>query len=107
MGPIRRSVGSNPRQRPGVSSEPAAGRRGRQERGDGADAGEQDRGGRLARDLEETAAPSSFAEVCAAVEQVEGVRFRQLFEALPRRAASADDALAQVLTLARQRVPGQ
>src|SRR5262245_23115501 len=61
----------------------------------------------LGQDLAETAAPTSFAEVCAAVEQVEGVRFRELLAALPQRAASADDALAQVLALARQQAPGR
>jgi hypothetical protein len=61
----------------------------------------------LGRDLAEAAAPTSFADVCAAVERVEGVRFRELFAALPQRAASADDALAQVLALARQQAPGQ
>jgi tetratricopeptide (TPR) repeat protein len=61
----------------------------------------------LSRDLAETAAPTSFAEVCAAVERVEGVRFRELFAALPQRAGSADDALAQVLALARQQAHDQ
>jgi tetratricopeptide (TPR) repeat protein len=56
----------------------------------------------LGRALAETAAPTSFVDVCAAVKQVEGVRFRELFAALPQRAASADDALAQVLELATQ-----
>jgi hypothetical protein len=65
----------------------------------------------LGRDLAETAAPTSFAELFAAVERVEGVRLRELFAALPRRAASADDALAQVLAqvlaLARQASPAR
>jgi hypothetical protein len=61
----------------------------------------------LGQDLAETAAPTSFADVCAAVERVEGVRFRELFAALPQRAASGNNALAQVLALARQQAPGQ
>jgi hypothetical protein len=60
----------------------------------------------LGRELAETAAPTSFAEVCADVERVEGVRFRELFAALPQRAVSGDDALAQVLALARQQAHG-
>jgi hypothetical protein len=61
----------------------------------------------LGQELAETAAPASFAELCAAVERVEGVRFRELFESLPQRAASPEDALAQVLALARQQAHGQ
>jgi hypothetical protein len=57
--------------------------------------------------MAETAGPISFAAVCAAVERVEGVRFRELFATLPQRAASGDDALAQVLALVRQQAPGQ
>ena len=47
--------------------------------------------------------PADFAALCAIVEQVEGVRFRDLFERLPNeRAADGDAALQQVLALARQ-----
>jgi tetratricopeptide (TPR) repeat protein len=59
----------------------------------------------LGQELAEIAAPTSFAELCAAVERVDGVRFRELIAALPQRAASPDDALAQVLALARQATP--
>jgi tetratricopeptide (TPR) repeat protein len=42
--------------------------------------------------------PRNFDEVCAAVEQVEGVRFRDLFSRLPTtRAATGDEALQKVL----------
>ncbi len=45
--------------------------------------------------------PSNFAALCQVVEQVEGVRFAELFETLPKdRAATGDEALAQVLALA-------
>ncbi len=47
--------------------------------------------------------PTNFAALCEIVEQVEGVRFRELFEQLPKdRAADGDAALRQVLALARQ-----
>ncbi|MFO1432110.1 MAG: hypothetical protein U1F76_18530 [Candidatus Competibacteraceae bacterium] len=52
--------------------------------------------------------PANFAALCETVEQVEGVRFRELFERLPKdRAATGDEALQQVLTLARQVQPVQ
>lgn len=41
-------------------------------------------------------APPSFAEVVAAVEAVEGVRFAALFERLPRRLPDGDAAIAAV-----------
>jgi len=44
--------------------------------------------------------PESFDELCRMVEAVEGVRFRELFERLPRRAATGDEALREVLRLA-------
>ena len=61
----------------------------------------------LARDLADFIAspplPADFAALCAIVEQVEGVRFRDLFERLPKdQAADGDAALQQVLALARQ-----
>jgi len=46
--------------------------------------------------------PASFDELCRIVEAVEGVRFRELFERLPRRAASGDEALREVLRLAQE-----
>lgn len=46
--------------------------------------------------------PDSFDELCCMVEAVEGVRFRELFERLPRRAASGDEALREVLRLAQE-----
>jgi tetratricopeptide (TPR) repeat protein len=45
--------------------------------------------------------PASFDEVCALVEQTEGVRFRELFSRLPQRAASGDEALQAILEMAR------
>ena len=42
----------------------------------------------------------SFEELCRIVEQVEGVRFRELFEKLPKDAAeSGDEALQKVLEM--------
>jgi len=46
--------------------------------------------------------PASFDELCRMVEAVEGVRFRELFERLPRRAASGDEALWEVVRLAQE-----
>ncbi len=47
--------------------------------------------------------PADFAALCATVDQVEGVNFATLFNRLPKtRAATGDDALRQVLELARQ-----
>jgi tetratricopeptide (TPR) repeat protein len=46
--------------------------------------------------------PDDFAEMCRLVEAVEGVRFRELFESLPRRAATGDAALAAVLQALRR-----
>jgi len=45
--------------------------------------------------------PAGFDQVCAVVERTEGVRFRELFERLPRRDESGDEALRAVLDLAR------
>jgi hypothetical protein len=45
--------------------------------------------------------PASFDELCRLVEQTEGVRFRDLFSRLPRRAAAGDEALRTVLEMAR------
>ena len=45
--------------------------------------------------------PADFAALCAAVEEVEGVKFAALFDRLPKsRAATGDEALRQVLALA-------
>jgi hypothetical protein len=46
--------------------------------------------------------PDDFDELCRLVEAVEGVRFRELFERLPRRAATGDEALAAVLQGAQE-----
>lgn len=56
----------------------------------------------LAAFAEEPPLPKSFAELCALVEQIEGVRLREVFEAPPRRATTGDEALAQVLRLAQE-----
>ncbi len=45
-------------------------------------------------------APPAFAEVADAVQELPGVKFRQLFDRLPRRAAGGDAALAEVWKLA-------
>ena len=50
--------------------------------------------------------PADFAALCATADQVEGVDFAALFDRLPKtRAATGDDALRQVLELARQQPP--
>jgi tetratricopeptide (TPR) repeat protein len=49
--------------------------------------------------------PASFDELCRLVDQTQGVRFRELFSRLPRRAASGDDALRTVLEMARPSEP--
>jgi hypothetical protein len=65
----------------------------------------------LSRDLAsftpgEAPLPADFAALCATVDQVEGVDLASLFNRLPRtRAATGDDALRQVLELARQLPP--
>jgi len=46
--------------------------------------------------------PNDFAELCRLVEAVEGVHFRELFERLPRRAATGDAALAAVCQSAQE-----
>lgn len=48
--------------------------------------------------------PASFDEMCDIVERVEGVRFRELFDRLPQRAASGDGALQAVIELAAKAV---
>ena len=65
----------------------------------------------LSRDLAsfapgEPPLPADFAALCATVDQVEGVDLAALFNRLPKtRAATGDDALRQVLDLARQQPP--
>jgi tetratricopeptide (TPR) repeat protein len=49
------------------------------------------------------AVPGSFAVLCARVGQVEGVRLSELLARLPGPAADGDQALAEVLRLARER----
>jgi hypothetical protein len=44
--------------------------------------------------------PPSFAEVCAIVEQIEGVRFGQLFSQLPQRAPNGEAAIQAVWQMA-------
>jgi|GEM_PF-462083 len=45
--------------------------------------------------------PLSFAQVCAIVEQIEGVRFQQLFAQLPKRAPDGDAAIQAVWQMAK------
>ena len=46
--------------------------------------------------------PASFGELCRIVEQVEGVKFAELFARLPTtRTATGDEALQKVLEMAR------
>jgi hypothetical protein len=45
--------------------------------------------------------PHTSDELCEVVERVEGVRFRELFERLPHRAADGDTALRELLQMAR------
>jgi hypothetical protein len=40
--------------------------------------------------------PPSFAWVCEIVERIEGVRFVELFAALPKRAPDGDAAIAEI-----------
>jgi hypothetical protein len=65
-------------------------------------------------DAESPAAPlaaadgSGFDAVCRIVEELDGVRFRELFERLPKdRAATGPEALARALALARQAEPAE
>jgi tetratricopeptide (TPR) repeat protein len=46
--------------------------------------------------------PASFDELCRTVEAVEGVRFRELFERLPKHAPTGEAALAEVLRLVQR-----
>ena len=49
--------------------------------------------------------PGGFDELCDRLAQLDDVRFRQLLQRLPQRAPSPDQALSQVLELARQSPP--
>jgi hypothetical protein len=51
--------------------------------------------------------PPSFAAVAEAVESIDGVRFRALFERLPRTAPDGDAAIAAVWQLAAQQRQGR
>jgi len=46
--------------------------------------------------------PASFDDLCRLVEEVEGVRFRELLERLPPRAGTGEEVLRQVVTLAQE-----
>ena len=46
-------------------------------------------------------APPSFAQVCAIVEQIEGVRFQELFARLPKTAPDGDAAIRTVWEMAK------
>ena len=46
--------------------------------------------------------PASFEALCEVVERVEGVRFRELVERLPRRAPTGEAALAEVIRLVQE-----
>lgn len=45
------------------------------------------------------AAPAGFDQLCAEVEKVEGVRFRELFDRLPRRARDGEEALREIMEM--------
>src|SRR5207253_350477 len=49
-----------------------------------------------------SALPVDFATLCAAVEQVEGVRFRELVERLAEGQVAGDDLLEHVLSIVTQ-----
>ncbi len=49
--------------------------------------------------------PASFEDLCEIVEQEDGVRFRELFEGLPRVEAGGDAAMRMVIESAQARVP--
>lgn len=49
-------------------------------------------------------APPSFAQLCAVVEQIEGVRFRELFARLPKRFADGDAAIQAVWKIVQDEV---
>lgn len=49
-------------------------------------------------------APPSFAQVCAVVEQIEGVRFRELFARLPKRFSDGDAAIQELWKITQEEV---
>jgi hypothetical protein len=57
--------------------------------------------GRHLTDFDQGASLSTFAELCALVEQTPGIRFGELVARLPKRAPDGEAAVAQVLRLAR------
>ena len=62
----------------------------------------------LASDLDKfdpDALPGSFDQFCARVEQVEGVRFRELWDKLPKRAEDGDQLLKALIEAARGAKP--
>jgi tetratricopeptide (TPR) repeat protein len=61
---------------------------------------------RLVKDMrgfatQAASAPASFDSLCEMVEETEGVRFRELFDELPTRYSTGDEAQAEVLRLAQ------
>jgi len=46
-------------------------------------------------------APPSFAQVCAIVEQIPGVRFQEMFERLPKRVSDGDVAIQEMWQMAQ------
>ena len=58
----------------------------------------------LAYDLDKfgpEALPGSFDQLCDRVEEVEGVRFRELCERLPKQAEEGDQLLKEFVEMAR------
>ncbi|MGV8126569.1 MAG: hypothetical protein ACP5PV_05095 [Methanothrix sp.] len=58
----------------------------------------------LARDLYKFGSeslPESFDQLCQQLEQVEGVRFRELWQRLPKRAEDGDALLKEIIEMAR------
>jgi hypothetical protein len=67
---------------------------------------QQDALNTLVQDLAESGSdamllPDSFDQLCAVVEQINGVQFRDLFERLPRVEPDGDAALRKLIGLAR------
>lgn len=46
--------------------------------------------------------PPSFAQVCSIVEQIEGVRFREMFAQLPKKASDGDTAIQIIWQMAKE-----
>ena len=51
-------------------------------------------------------APPSFEQVCEIVEQIEGVRFREMFDQLPKRAPDGDAAIQAVWQMVMDEAKG-